>query len=61
MSNGEGNSFGGRLGRYVRVGRAVGGLAARAAGQRYLGFKVDRERDARQLKEALGGLKGPLM
>ncbi len=61
MSNGESNSFGGRLGRYVRVGRAVGGLAARAAGQRYLGFKIDRERDARQLKEALGGLKGPLM
>ena len=61
MSNGENNSFGGRLGRYVRVGRAVGGLAARAAGQRYLGFKVNRERDARQLKEALGGLKGPLM
>ena len=61
MSNGEGNTFGGRLGRYVRVGRAVGGLAARAAGQRYLGLKVDRERDARQLKEALGGLKGPLM
>ncbi|HEY7608139.1 MAG TPA: AarF/ABC1/UbiB kinase family protein [Alphaproteobacteria bacterium] len=61
MSNGENNSFGGRLGRYVRVGRAVGGLAARAAGQRYLGLKVDRERDARQLKEALGGLKGPLM
>ncbi len=56
MSNGESNSFGGRLGRYVRVGRAVGGLAARAAGQRYLGFKIDRERDARQLKEALGGL-----
>ena len=61
MSNGESNSFGGRLVRYARVGRAVGGLAARAAGQRYLGFKVDREKDARELKEALGGLKGPLM
>lgn len=61
MSDGEGNSFGGRLVRYARVGRAVGGLAARMAGQRYLGMKVDRERNAQELKEALGGLKGPLM
>jgi predicted unusual protein kinase regulating ubiquinone biosynthesis (AarF/ABC1/UbiB family) len=61
MSNGEGNSLGGRLARYARVGRAVGGLAARMAGQRYLGMKVDRERNAQELKEALGGLKGPLM
>jgi predicted unusual protein kinase regulating ubiquinone biosynthesis (AarF/ABC1/UbiB family) len=61
MSNGEGNSFGGRLVRYAKVGRAVGGLAARMAGQRYLGLKVDREKNAQELKEALGGLKGPLM
>ena len=47
--------------RYARVGAAVGGLAARVAGQRYLGFKVDRAENAAELKEALGGLKGPLM
>jgi predicted unusual protein kinase regulating ubiquinone biosynthesis (AarF/ABC1/UbiB family) len=47
--------------RYARVGRAVGGLAARVAGQRYLGFKIDRAENAADLKAALGGLKGPLM
>jgi predicted unusual protein kinase regulating ubiquinone biosynthesis (AarF/ABC1/UbiB family) len=57
----ERNSLGGRVMRYARVGRAVGGLAARVAGQRYLGFKVDRSVDAAELKAALGGLKGPLM
>jgi predicted unusual protein kinase regulating ubiquinone biosynthesis (AarF/ABC1/UbiB family) len=57
----ERNSLGGRVQRYVRVGRAVGGLAARVAGQRYLGMKIDRAGHAAELKEALGGLKGPLM
>src|SRR5688572_880477 len=57
----ERNSLGGRVMRYARVGRAVGGLAARVAGQRYLGFKIDRAENAAELKAALGGLKGPLM
>ena len=57
----EGNSLSGRVRRYARVGRAVGGLAARVAGQRYLGLKIDRAEDAADLKAALGGLKGPLM
>jgi predicted unusual protein kinase regulating ubiquinone biosynthesis (AarF/ABC1/UbiB family) len=57
----ERNSLGGRVMRYARVGRAVGGLAARVAGQRYLGFKIDRAEHAAELKAALGGLKGPLM
>jgi predicted unusual protein kinase regulating ubiquinone biosynthesis (AarF/ABC1/UbiB family) len=57
----ETNSLGGRVARYARVGRAVGGLAARVAGERYLGLKIDRERHAGELKAALGGLKGPLM
>jgi predicted unusual protein kinase regulating ubiquinone biosynthesis (AarF/ABC1/UbiB family) len=57
----ERNSLGGRVMRYARVGRAVGGLAARVAGQRYLGLKVDRAENAADLKAALGGLKGPLM
>jgi len=61
VSNGESNSFGGRIVRYARVGRAVGGLAARVAGEKYLGLKIDRDKHAVQLKEALGGLKGPLM
>ncbi len=57
----EGPSLGGRLGRYARVGASVGGLAARLAGERYLGWTLDRERHAAELKSALGGLKGPLM
>ena len=57
----EGDSLGGRLGRYARVGTSVGGLAVKLAGQRYLGLSVDRDRHAAELKAALGGLKGPLM
>ncbi len=51
----------GRVGRYVRVGRAVGGTAARLAGKRYLGLDLDRDKHAADLKLALGTLKGPLM
>jgi predicted unusual protein kinase regulating ubiquinone biosynthesis (AarF/ABC1/UbiB family) len=57
----EEDSFSGRVRRYARVGTAVGGLAARIAGERYLGIGIDRERHAADLKAALGGIKGPLM
>ncbi|MDP6708161.1 MAG: AarF/ABC1/UbiB kinase family protein [Alphaproteobacteria bacterium] len=57
----ENGSVGGRVKRYVQVSSAVGGLAARLAGERYLGMKLDRDRHARELTAALGGLKGPLM
>src|SRR6195256_2126749 len=57
----EGDSLGGRLGRYARVGASVGGLAAKLAGQRYLGLSLDRDKHATDLRAALGGLKGPLM
>ncbi len=53
--------MGGRVRRYARVGGAVGGLAARVAGQRYLGLALDKPRHAEELRAALGGLKGPLM
>jgi predicted unusual protein kinase regulating ubiquinone biosynthesis (AarF/ABC1/UbiB family) len=57
----EDDNFAGRVRRYARVGSAVGGLAARLAGERYLGIGIDRERHAADLKTALGGIKGPLM
>jgi predicted unusual protein kinase regulating ubiquinone biosynthesis (AarF/ABC1/UbiB family) len=57
----EDNSLPGRVRRYARVGSAVGGLAARMAGARYLGWELDRGQHAAELKAALGGLKGPLM
>lgn len=53
--------FSGRVRRYARVTGAVGGLAARLAGQRYLGLKLDRGQHADELRQALGGLRGPLM
>ena len=61
MADDEGPSLGGRLGRYARVGASVGGLAARLAGERYLGWNLDRDKHAAELRGALGGLKGPLM
>ena len=51
----------GRVKRYARVGTAMGGVAARMAGGRFLGLDVDRGEHATALKVALGGLKGPLM
>ena len=57
----DADTLGGRARRYVKVGKAVGGLAARVAGQRYLGINLNKEKHAEELKRALGGLKGPLM
>src|ERR1700720_3003314 len=55
------NSLTGRVRRYAQVSTAMGGLAARLAGERYLGLNLDRGRHAAELKAALGGIKGPLM
>ena len=53
--------FGERLRRYAQVTSSMGGLAARVAGERYLGFDIDRGKHAADLRKALGGLKGPIM
>ena len=60
MADGD-NNLPGRVRRYARVSTAMGGLAARLAGARYLGMPLDRTRHAAELKAALGGIKGPLM
>jgi predicted unusual protein kinase regulating ubiquinone biosynthesis (AarF/ABC1/UbiB family) len=39
----------------------MAGFGARAAGKRYLGLDVNRQKQAERLRNALGGLKGPLM
>jgi predicted unusual protein kinase regulating ubiquinone biosynthesis (AarF/ABC1/UbiB family) len=57
----DGDNLTGRVRRYARVSTAMGGLAARLAGARYLGMPIDRARHAADLKSALGGIKGPLM
>ena len=55
------DSLPGRVRRYARVSTAMGGLAARLAGERYLGIEIDRPKHAAELTRALGGIKGPLM
>lgn len=50
-----------RVKRYAKVSTAMAGFGARAAGQRYLGVDVNRQKQAERLRAALGGLKGPLM
>ena len=54
------SSFGGRFRRYAQVSGTVGAAAARFAGRRVTGG-VDSLEHATELREALGGLKGPLM
>ncbi|MCB4823838.1 ABC1 kinase family protein [Roseicella aerolata] len=51
----------GEVRRMVRTSGAVGGIAARVAGERFLGLKTDKGAHAEDLKQILGGLKGPLM
>ncbi len=61
MSDSEANRLTGRVRRYAKVGTGMGAVAARFAGQRFLGVKGDRATNAIALASALGGLKGPLM
>jgi predicted unusual protein kinase regulating ubiquinone biosynthesis (AarF/ABC1/UbiB family) len=51
----------GEFKRMARTSGAVGGIAARVAGNRVFGIKTDRTAHAEDLKAILGGLKGPLM
>lgn len=57
----ESNRLSARVARYAKVGVNVGGIAAKVAGQRLLGSDGDADKNAQDLKAALGGLKGPIM
>ncbi len=57
----EANRFSARAARYARVGANVGGVAARIAGTRLLGFEGQDAGNAAALAQVLGGLKGPIM
>jgi len=57
----EKGTMGRRMQRYARVSTTMTGLAARLAGQKYLGIGIDKPQHARQLMESLGDLKGPLL
>jgi predicted unusual protein kinase regulating ubiquinone biosynthesis (AarF/ABC1/UbiB family) len=54
-------TFSGQVKRAAKVGGTMAGLGARLAGSRYLGLKLDKDKHAGELTQALGGLKGPLM
>lgn len=53
--------FSRRVKRYAQVGGQVGGLAAQLAGKRLFGRQLDAKKHSGELRDALGGLKGPLM
>jgi predicted unusual protein kinase regulating ubiquinone biosynthesis (AarF/ABC1/UbiB family) len=60
MTDSEQNRFSARATRYARVGANVSGLAAKMVGSRVLG-RFDRQVNAVELTNMLGGLKGPIM
>ena len=57
----EDSRVGRRVRRYAQVGSSVGGLAAQLVGSRVFGRDLDKIKHSSELKDALGGLKGPLM
>ena len=57
----SGSNFLGELRRMAGTSGAVGGIAARMAGERMFGIRTDRAAHAEDLRTILGGLKGPLM
>lgn len=57
----EEDSFSIRLKRYGQVSTTIGGLAARLAGQKFLGKEIDSITYAHHLTTILGSLKGPVM
>lgn len=57
----DNTNIGSRLARYGKVSTTMAGLGAKLIGEKYLGFKIEREEHAVALTQALGNLKGPLM
>ena len=45
----DGSFTAGRIKRYAKVTSAVGGLAAKLAGEKYLGLKIDKENHAKTM------------
>ncbi len=54
-------NLGNRVKRYGQVSTTMAGLAARLAGEKFLGLKIEKESHAHDLMRTLGNLKGPLM
>ncbi|MBI1214484.1 MAG: AarF/ABC1/UbiB kinase family protein [Alphaproteobacteria bacterium] len=61
MASGEKGTITRRMKRYAQVSTTMTGLAARIAGQKYLGLDIKKPEHAKKLMEDLGALKGPLL
>jgi predicted unusual protein kinase regulating ubiquinone biosynthesis (AarF/ABC1/UbiB family) len=61
MKDKESKSFTKQIKRYAKVGGVVGTLATKLASQKYLGVKLDKKKQAAEVRKALGNIKGPLM
>ena len=57
----EEGRFGRRVQRYAQVGTSMAGVVTQMAGKRFLGRDVDALKHSGELRQALGGIKGPLM
>lgn len=57
----DSNELGTRVKRYAKVSSSMATLGAKLAGEKFLGIKIDKASHAADLRNALGGLKGPLM
>jgi predicted unusual protein kinase regulating ubiquinone biosynthesis (AarF/ABC1/UbiB family) len=57
----DGRSLPRRLARQVRMATVLGRFVSRLASERYLGIEQDRAELARQLRRALGNLRGPIV
>jgi predicted unusual protein kinase regulating ubiquinone biosynthesis (AarF/ABC1/UbiB family) len=57
----EAGRFGRRVQRYAQVGSSMAGVAAQMAGKRFLNRDLDALKHSGELRQALGGVKGPLM
>lgn len=55
------SKFGQRASRYTKTTGTLAGLAAKLAGEKFLGMNINKDEHAKQLMGALGNLKGPLM
>ena len=61
MADTEQRSIAKQIKRYAHVGGVVGKLATKLASTHKHGVKLDKEKHALEIREALGGIKGPLM
>ena len=57
----ESVTFTKQIKRYAQVGGVVGTLATKLASKKYLGVKLDKKKHAKEIRSALGNIKGPLM